>query len=272
MGLPFATRAPTCEEVNLLRLMLSTFKDGSGNETESDGTTRAGWREIERCIADWLNGLGGENKAIFDVIAPDSLNPSVCYGYSVKSKQLSNSMFDKLPIGARVYMEIANSPAKFWAEIKRLHGLEEADFRNQKHPSEIGDSVLSLVMKWHQEGKALFESHNKNTTLDLEHSCYLCVSYSKDTPSNRRYQIHSFGLQYPKDITWKYTSDSCLSAYDTLGEKLIDWYGVSGGQLKYYPKANAAIFSTNVFKLLPPPKQLSIKDKARIHFPEHFKD
>ena len=60
MGLAFATRKPTADEVKLLRKMLSTYRDGSGTERESDGSTRPGWRQMERCLAELLGSEGAE--------------------------------------------------------------------------------------------------------------------------------------------------------------------------------------------------------------------
>ena len=36
-------------------------------------------------------------------------------------------------------------------------------------------------------------------------------------------------------------------------DKLVEWYGLSGGQLKYYPRVEKAIWSSNVFQLEPLP-------------------
>src|SRR5688572_25136577 len=117
MSLAFATREPTEREVTDLRHMLSSFRDGSGNEREEDGSTRAGWRQIERCIAELVGSKGTEDKSIFDVVGKDEHNPQLAYGFSVKSKQLDRRALVALTSVGRVYMEIANSPAKFWAGL-----------------------------------------------------------------------------------------------------------------------------------------------------------
>lgn len=249
--------------------MFATFKDGSGNQKDADGQTLADWRQIERCFAELLNGTGGEDKNIFDVIANDPSDSTQAYGFSIKSKQLPIKQFDSLASGGRVYMEIANSPAKFWAEINSLHSYTEADFREQKHANAIGNTVIQTVMKWHQEGKSNFDAENPGVSLDLNNSCYLCVTSSKESSDSRRYQVHSFDLSYPAGIIWRYKSSACLTGYDPQkpSEPLIDWYGLSGGQLKYYPSTSSSKYSTGIFTVPNPPRSMTIQEKVELYFP-----
>jgi hypothetical protein len=272
MGLAYATRPPTYDEDKRLRLLLSTYRDGTGNQREKDNTTRASWREIERCVCELLSGGGGEDKHIFDLIACDDADKSIGYGFSVKSKQLSKSSFSRLHVDSRVYMEIANSPAKFWGAIKEEHGFNEEHFRNQQHSTQIGQTVIRTVVQWHAEGKQSYEIAHPGIKIDLKHSRYLCVSYSDDLPDLRKYQVHAFHLDYMPNMIWKYTSSACLTGYDPANptERLIDWYGLSGGQLKYYPLAKTALYNSTVFTLLKPQKQLTILDKAKAYFPDEF--
>ena len=275
MGLMFATRNPTAAETKHIRALLSTFRDGSGNQREADGSTRASWREIERCLAEAVKGPGGEDKQIFDVIAPDDADPNIAYGLSIKSKQLSRKAFLALPTIGRVYMEVANSPAKFWAEVSEAQGHGEQEFGKMMHADSIGDTVLSLVRRWHLEGKQLYEKTHPGKRLDLEHSRYVCVSYSEEiNPNERMWQIHSFPLDYVADIAWEYKSKRCLTGSDPAHpeEALFDWYGLSGGQLKYYPRASEAVFSSPTFKLLPPPNSITLTDKAKVYYPDEFPD
>jgi hypothetical protein len=272
LGLAFATRPASAEELKVFRLLLSIYRDGSGAERESDGTTRANWRQIERCVADLLGADTSEDKNIFDVIAQDQGDPTLWHGYSVKSKQLAARKFANLNDGERVYMEIANSPAKFWDAIRVKHGLDESAFSAQSQPQELGDTVIETVESWHSQEKVAFQARTPGCTLDLDTSNYFCLSYSQQSnPDDREYQVHIFPLSYPKGIHWEFTSARCLRGYDPdyPGETLLDWYGVSGGQLKYYPKAKNARFSSPVFKLLTPP-QKSAMEKAEMYFPTHF--
>ena len=127
MGLVYATHNASEQELTLFTALLSIYRDGSGAERESDGSTRANWRQIERCVADLVGAQTSED---------------IAYGYSVKSKQLSTREFSRLVNGGRVYMEISNSPAKFWAEIESSYGLNEDSFRNQQEPEKIGNKVI----------------------------------------------------------------------------------------------------------------------------------
>ena len=273
MGLMFATRNPTDGEHKHIRALLSTYRDGTGNQREADGTTRANWREIERCIAEVVLGPASEDKHIFDIIAPDDCNSQLLYGLSIKSKQLSKKTFLALPTTGRVYMEVANSPAKFWGDVRNFHGHTEREFDRMQYPMEIGECVLASVRKWHHEGKQQYEALHPGRTLDLDNSRYLCVSYSEAVdPSERYYQIHSFSLDYPVGIRWSYKSNRCLTGYDPAfpAEALFDWYGSSGGQLKYYPRATTALYTSPVFKLLQPSSRLTLTDKAKVYFPSEF--
>jgi hypothetical protein len=51
---------------------------------------------------------------------------------------------------------------------------------------------------------------------------------------------------------------------------VFEWYGESGGQLKYYPDVESAIWVSNSFKLEPLPRerlvQYSIINKAKDYF------
>ena len=268
MGVLFATRNATVDELELFRKMMSTFRDGSGVEREEDGSTRAGWRQIERCVSALVNGIGGEDKGIFDVVAIDEIYKKTAYGFSVKSKQLSKNEFAKLASNGQTYMEIANSPAKFWAEIVTAHGCSEQDFRERKHAAKIGTTVIDTVEKWHREGAVDFELQNPGVKMDLTRSCYFCLSYSKASISDcRDYQIHIFRLEYPKKIKWKYKSSACLTGYVTDRNQneiaLVDWYGLSGGQLKYYPLTSNAIYSSPVFKLYRPVALEDLRARAK---------
>ncbi len=274
MSTIFIDRDPTPQETALFQLAMSSFCDGSGQEREKDGTTRPGWRDLERVVAEVLNGTNPENKEIFDVVFPSADDSSVDYGVSIKSKQLSlvNAM-DRLNDTGRVHMELSNSPAKFWAAL-RAKGIEESDFRNQLRADEVGEIVLSVVKGWHEDAKVKYDHEHLGRTLDLAKSIFLTISYGKfDGVSRRAYQMHSFDLDFPQGISWEYISDKCLRGYDPLypNETLVDWYGLSGGQLKYYPRASSSKSKTEQFQLLAP-KKVSISEKASVYWPREWSE
>jgi hypothetical protein len=232
--------------------MLSTFRDGSGTEREPDGSTRPNWRQIERVFAElFTGGPPPENKGIFDVAAPSLDDPRLFYGLSIKSKQLPKRQFDRLAVDARTYMEIANSPAKLFDALDRHHCMNVEHIRAGKDPDVVGNCVLRTIKDWHEEGKVLFEREHRGAQLDLDHSVYICLSYRQWAEGEpRQYQIHSFSLQFPEDIEWEYAGRA-LRGYDPRhpGEVIFDWYAQSGGQLKYYPRASDALFSSPPFAL-----------------------
>jgi hypothetical protein len=250
--MPFIDREPTSAEVELLQNMLSSFGDGSGVELEPNGITRVNWRQIERVFSEYFTGNNHrEDKDVFDVVSPCWLLKNESYiGLSIKSKILKakKSIFKGFQ-HSRLYMELSNSPAKFWAEIKAQTGLEEDAFRSGNQPDNIGNSVIGLVKKWHDDKKTQLDKIGQ--TIDLNRSCYLCVSFSDFVDGKRQVQIHSFDLEFP-DVNWRYKSSRCLSGYssDDPDNALFDWYGLSGGQLKYYPKASISRYSSPIFNLI----------------------
>lgn len=274
MTFPFATRAPNDAEVRAIQLMLSSYRDGSGTERDPNGTTRPNWRQMERVISELFTGKPPpESKSIFDVIAPSLEHARTYYGLSIKSKQLSKRKFDNLTSGARTYMEIANSPAKMFASLERKHGLTIEDFRAGASPEVVGNCVLETVREWHEDGKAIFERQNPGANLDLEHSIYLCLSYRAwENGAPRRYQLHSFSLEFPGHVEWRYQGKS-LRGYDPdfPKEVLFDWYGESGGQLKYYPKATTAHHASSVFSLVDA-QNIDLFEKAASYWPEEWNE
>lgn len=272
MSIPFIHRYPTQNEEVLLKLCMSTFRDGSGQERDKYGATRPGWRDLERIIAESLKGSCPENKCIFDVIIESYTKKKVYHGVSVKSKKLSQSAFNRLDDNGRLYMEIANSPAKFWQALNNV-GIKEEDFRRNNNPELVGKTVINLIKKWHDDYKHQVESPAKRKILDLDESIYLCISYYLPNGSPPVYQIHSFPLEYPENIIWEYKGDRCLRGFDPEEpeEAIIDWYALSGGQLKYYPMARKAIFKTKKFEILST-KVMNISEKAFMYWPEKWID
>ena len=269
MSIAFIDNEPDCRELQRIRLCLSSFCDGSGQEREQEGGTRPGWRDFERVFAETLGGYAQENKEVFDILINSHDEKETDYGISVKSKELPINNFDNLDNGKRVYMELSNSPAKFWEALHPL-GISEDDFRGGNHPKVIGETVLKVVEDWHASA-SVNHRQTKLRNLNLEKSIHLVVSYSKISARRpiRSYQIHSFPLTFPKDIIWKFSSPKCLRGYDPKHpqEAIIDWYALSGGQLKYYPKATTCLFKTTKFELMKPPVLL-VSEKASRYWPE----
>jgi hypothetical protein len=253
MPVPFVDRPPTAAETQVLRLLMSCYCDGSGN-LRVEGGTLPDWRQLERIVAEAFGGEGPENKDVFDVVVPSPDLPKTDFGFSIKSKELARvGAIRDLATTGRVYMELCNSPAKLWNPLKS-QGISETDFREQKNAQAIGDGVLATVVSWkHQAARQWQQRHGR--TLDLDRSVYLTVSYSRPRIGlPREYQFHSFGLPFSPNLQWIYGSDRCLRARDPQypNEIIFDWYGLSGGQLKYYPRATSARYSSARFSLLSP--------------------
>lgn len=260
MSIPFITKAANELELKKLQLLMSTFTDGSGYEKNSDGTTRPGWRDLERVIAELLHGHASEGKSIFDVLVQSIANPNTSYGVSVKSKGFSRNKFEALLNDGRVYMELCNSPAKLWEPLKQ-EGISELDFKEMRHANTIGSTILETVHNWYVNCGI--------DNIDLDKSVHLTISYRKEKSLEPVYQLHTFELDFPEGIQWKYKSARCLAGYDPIApnEVLFDWYGLSGGQLKYYPKANLARFCSTQFQLIKA-DCISISQKAKLYWPD----
>lgn len=270
MSTSFIHRNPTKNETQLLRLAISTFCDGSGQESESNGGTRPGWRDFERSIAEVMGGRASESKELFDVVVPSASDENTYFGLSIKSKQLARkTAVADLESGGRVHLEVANSPAKFWYALSSV-GLTEQDFKEQKNPKLFGETVLDVVEQWHTAAAQKFDEMHRDKRLDLDKSVYLVISYNKPAANlARTYQIHSFPLQFPKNIKWEFISSKCLRGYDPKDptSTLVDWYALSGGQLKYYPSTKDALYASEQFELALPP-HLSILDKVKTYWPK----
>ena len=80
MSLAFVDRPPTSNELQKLRLVLSTYQDGTGQLAQQGDLTLPGWRNFERSVALVFGGKAQESKAVFDVLLPDQGKPGVSYG------------------------------------------------------------------------------------------------------------------------------------------------------------------------------------------------
>lgn len=269
MSVAFIDRPATDRELERLRLVSSTFRDGSGM-LMAGGNSLPGWRDYERALAAVLGGTAVESKAVFDVLVPSASGSREILGLSVKSKQLSRrGALADLGAAGRVYMELANSPAKLWTAVQAA-GASKADFLAQQNADMVGTALLNTVKSWRLQQQSQQAALGK--TLLIDRSVYLVLSYSAPARGTLRhgerdYQWHSFDMNYPDGLEWKYKGRR-LTADDPAhpGECLFDWYAESGGQLKYYPRAQYARFSSPPFYLEEPPV-VSLLRKAEAYWP-----
>ncbi len=248
-----------------LRLILSTYQDGSGQQSARDGRTLPGWRDFERAVAIAFGGQAQENKFIFDVLVPDGQRNGVFAGISCKMRRTLN---DTKRTG-RVTLELSNSSGKFWDRLGE-RGLHQQNYK--AHPCKVAEVLLELENEWHQQ-----VSLEQGGTVDVRQSYYLALSWSPQG----EYQLFQFPLELPQadEIIWDFPSAKNgntvspgrrLRGTDARGT-IFEWYGESGGQLKYYPPAEKALWKSDIFRLESLPENWQeihgILTKARDYFP-----
>lgn len=247
-GLPLRDRGLTADEMTALRLILSTYRDGSGqNVPKAIGQPMPGGRDFERALAVVTRGTTTENKGIFDVVVPAEPLP---YGLSAKMSSLQRAA------NKCSFMELSNSAAKF-----RAH-LLELQIHWSTEPTLSGPAIVDLVTSWH-----LAESEG----IDVPNSKYVILSHDARWAT---FQLASFPLTLkvanPKgDIEWLHEG-AALNGYiddDGRRHRLWQFYPNSGGQVKYYPLLSWADWVSETFSLETPPVG-SLAARAREYFPD----
>lgn len=255
---PFAHRDPTDGELEMFRLLLSTFQDGSGQLTVSSGTL-PGWRDFERTIAELTGGIAPENKGIFDVLVPDADPPKQYVGLSGKMRK----ELRRLDRDGRVTIELSNSARKMWEALGE-HGITTSDYMQRAR--EVGLALVNLVKQWH-----IAASTYRTLPVDIDRSSYLALMWDARTAG---YQLFKFPLSLPdpSGLNWYFTTTGKghLNGDDSSGGRVFEWYGESGGQLKYYPLSTSATWKSSVFSLESVPMEASkpLSDKAQAYFPD----
>lgn len=243
-GYAWRDRNPSPDEVERLRLILSAFKDGSGNVRAPDGRTRADWRQVERAVAECFGGEATEAKGIFDVlIEPEDGKP---FGLSVKTSQRRKD--------GRVLMELAN-PA---AQLKAAAEVDQVDWETD--PEGSGGSLLRTITSWHDA---------QRPTVDVERSSYVVLTHDRE---KTRYQLFRFPLRLPDPdaLSWSQRESrgrTIVGKEDD--ETLIEFYPWSGGQVKFFPQGDSAIWRSSSFELETPPAT-SLTRRAAEYWPEKW--
>lgn len=180
---------PTTQEIEKLRLILSTYQDGSGMISTSNNMTLPGWRDFERAVAATFGGKAQESKDIFDVVVPLPEQPNVQYGISCKMRGELNRVTTR---DGRITMELSNSAKKFWDYLEKK-GLNKSNYRSEA--TETGTGLIELVTSWHKT-----ESNLSRRKIDLSKSFYFVLSWNK----KGQYQLHQFllALPDPGTLTW----------------------------------------------------------------------
>jgi len=269
VSIPFVDRNPTRKEFERFRLILSTYQDGSGQQAASEGQTLPGWRDFERSVALAFNGIAQENKSIFDVLIPNPKNKGIHFGVSCKMRRTLN---DTKRTG-RVTLELSNSTGAFWERL-RQKGINQQNYKAK--PYEVAQALIFQEDEWHYA-----VGLEAGGVVDLSRSFYLALSWNVKGD----YQLFKFALDLPdpSDLRWDFPSVESngkespgrrLRGQDEHGT-LFEWYGESGGQLKYYPLVETALWQSNVFRLEPLPVNWNDKHgiltRAKDYFPKLWK-
>ena len=244
----FRDRELNAVEFERLRLMLSSFRDGSG-QVILKGTNHSmpGFRDFERSLAAAVGGETPENKGIFDIYVPSEPTP---FGISCKMSRMQP------PRSNCSFMELSNSAAKFRA------CLDAGQINEREEPHRAGAAIVELVGSWHS---ALKEA------VDLSSSLFVILAHSSNW---EKFQLLTFPLNLeiadPKiDVTWLYEGAS-LNGYIGQGaerHRLWQCYLNSGGQLKYFPLLEWAGWTSGLFHLEMPPTTTPF-GKAQDYFPD----
>lgn len=266
MGISLVNQPPSKSEMEQLRLILSTYQDGSGMLATENGGSLPGWRDFERAVAVVFGGINQENKSIFDVLIPDPTNISLFYGVSCKMR----SELKRVSKDGRITIELSNSSKKFKDYIYR-QGVSENEYRHK--PTEVGIALVQLIEQWK-------EQHNisRGGNIDLSQSCYLSLLYDRITGEFQLFWI-PIQLPDPTTLNWYYTVNSKSKQFANGGHlngdddkgRLFEWYGDSGGQLKYYPQISSAKWISSIFHLESIPQNqiyLGLKMRAQSYFPD----
>jgi len=251
--LDLGTRIQNHKDINQLAVLLSTFTDGSGQlkSISKKYNSLPGWLDIERTCAEFFNGKTLEKKDVFDVVIPKE---NKMIGVSIKTKCVGTPLKLFNLDNGQLYLELTNSSATIWNELKQ-HNLQESDFGNNSKATIIGSKLVEIANK--------IQSKSTVEKIDFDESRHIVFSYSKPTNKDPSifYKIHVLKMNINEELVWKFSSDKCLRG--SLGDKtIVDWYGLSGGQLKYYPLASNSTHTSPVFSLFPL-NRLSISDKAK---------
>ena len=261
-NIPFVDRSPYDDEIEIFRLILSTYQDGTGMLADIEGKTLPGWRDFERSVALAFKGAASENKDIFDVRIPDPSRPGVSFGISCKMR----SELNRVRRDGRVTIELSNASRRFWDHL----GSKGIDQQNYKqHAQDVGVALIELLHDWHRNASSM-----SGGDIDLDNSFYLTLMWNKDGS----YQLHKFDilLPDPHQLNWyfpTYTRNGVqreanhIRGDDSTGI-VFEWYGESGGQLKYYPLASRADWESELFTLQPLPNHIEhgMLSKAREYF------
>ncbi len=222
----------------------------------SEDFTLPGWRDFERTVAAVLGGTTLESKFIYDVLIEigqgrDPIGISCKMRGTLRDVQRKN----------HVTIELSNASGEFWDAIKE-RGITQESYH--MYPDQIGSILIDIVEGWH--GSVGIENWGP---IDTSRSFFLTLQWDKNSGMYQLFQ-YPIDLPDPTQLCWEVTKRRLIGT-DSLG-RLFEWYGLSGGQLKYYPSVDWASWHSEPFALEPLPDdlELGLQNKAKLYFPEKW--
>lgn len=244
----------TTTEIEQMRLLLSTFRDGSGQRVKAG--FMPDFLSFERVTAYVLDGTTNEDKGVFDVSVPGGACRDT-WGVSCKmasTQPRKNSCW---------FMELSNS-AKYLTDALGAQGIDWPS-----SPEAAGPILVATVGSWHEKVRRAY---------DVEASKYLLLTHDSRWC---KFEVASFNIDVltrvpAADIAWVVEGrtaaagkPSSVAGYIDTGygsHRLWQWYANSGGQLKFYPPIGWEEWRTGEFELAKPPVR-DLKEKVEEYWP-----
>ncbi|WP_374677412.1 hypothetical protein [Piscinibacter sp.] len=240
-----------------MRLLLSTFGDGSGQRVKAGFMPN--FLSFERVTAYVVGGATNEDKSVFDVSVPGGLG-RVAWGVSCKMTA------SQPPKNRCWFMELSNS-AKKLNDAVAAAGIASWS----RDPSGAGPVLVETVGSWHDAERG---------TYDVDASKYLLLTHCS---SWRFFEIACFNVNVltrveAADVDWRVEGRrgkaSSLAGYidaERGKHRLWQWYPDSGGQLKLFPPIGWEEWRTGPFELSRPPVK-DMKDRVNEYWPGQWPD
>ena len=218
------------------------------------GVTFPGWRDFERTVAAVFGGANLESKFIYDVLIElgqgrDPIGISCKMRGTLRDVQRKN----------HVTIELSNASGEFWDSIREI-GLTQESY--EEYPDQIGSVLIEIVEGWHSRvGK------ETGGTIDTTRSFFLTLQWDK---TSGLYQLFQYPIDLPDPAKLHWHVEGRRLIGTDSNRTLFEWYGLSGGQLKYYPPVDWASWRSEPFSLEPLPEdlELGLQKKAKLYFPE----
>lgn len=257
--LPLRDRPLTPSELERLRLVLSTFRDGSGQRVKYG--FMPDFLSFERATAYVLGGSTNEDKGVFDVTVagPSGRKP---WGVSCK-------MASAQPVRNRCwFMELSNS-SKYLSDA-----IETAGFRWRDEPHKAGPILVATVGSWHDRARLDY---------DVDASKYLLLTHDSRW---RLFELAAFDIHVltrvpAQRIEWVVEGreaalgrPSSVAGYIETSNgphRLWQWFANSGGQLKFYPPVGWEEWRSGAFALEEPPVH-DLRSKVDTYWPDAWPD